>query len=260
VEHLWGWIGLLMQKEVTLMNMRSKEMVFKRCGMSLYSVGRWYYLQGFQVKCNKHKLELSSLHYSRHMNYNLTTPISQIDDTAVIECLLLCFLFDLVIFIFTKITNTIHTKAIAFQTHKISALKQQAAITKAAGLTKNFVELSKLERVIIREDKELTILNSKQTKSLASCASVTKKVIHFQYLTIFVLFYIVSRPLCVVGDPISNSNKELKSLLFPMAFRPVTIGSLTLPTGAVGGFAVLLGSRVAVKRVLALLWEVFNTN
>jgi len=113
-----------------------------------------------------------------------------------------------------------------------------------------------LERQIIKEEKELTALNQRQKEKSERCETINAKLTYVQYALIFVLFYFIQRPLAQVGD--GDNNRWLKAFLFPMHFKPVTIGGLLLPTGSIGALAIMLASRVVVKRLLKNVVKMFQ--
>ena len=190
---------------------------------------------------------------------DLTLPVSAIDNASIFDALLLCLLFDLLRYFYTHIQSHALTQKIEHQQRKIKGIRQQADRVKEKGITTVFVEFSKLEREIIKEEKELLALEGNQKERTERCGKITTKMTHVQYVLVFVLFYFINRPLVQIGD--GDSSKLLSGFFFPMSFKPVTIGGLLLPTGSVGGLAVMLASRVVVPRLFRIfgkMWEVKN--
>ena len=181
----------------------------------------------------------------------LVLPITAINNAAIVDALAICFLFDFVTFLITSIGYSSMNRTIKRQQNKVKELHLRAGKLKEKGITKVFVEYAKLEREIIKEDKELTILQNAQKERTDSCDRISTKITYVQYVLIFLLFYFISRPLATIGD--GDNNSILRGFFFPMSFKPVVVGSLFLPTGSLGALAVMLASKVVVKRVLKIV-------
>ena len=71
---------------------------------------------------------------------SLSVSISAINDTAIIDALLLCFLLDVLSFLYTHVQNNSFHTTIDKQQQKIKELQQQAFKLKEKGITRVFVE------------------------------------------------------------------------------------------------------------------------
>jgi len=72
--------------------------------------------------------------------FSLSLPVSAIDNAAIIDALLLCFLLDLFRFIYEQTATNSMGKKIEKQQHKIKELRNQAEKVKEKGMTTVFVE------------------------------------------------------------------------------------------------------------------------